>query len=321
MLARLFSRSRVNHSIILPGLAILLTSWYLFWTPLQPIEFYFLGEPCILAPFIAYPLAVLLILASAFLLQHIAKLYGFVQDHFYLPPLMVMLYMLFFFENGFLAFAQGLFFFTILFSLFIKSGERNRPSFAIFDLGLLIGVLMLFHFSYVFLLVFCWAGLIIFGFSPWRSVLLTALGSVTTWFLLVTALRTLSIFYAGIDYIFMEPVIKIGTGLLEANNYYSMAVHGFFLLLVLPEIWRTSSRASVARRQLGTLALIIIVLTVAGLLFIDHSQLFFAPLFTFCMLFMSNLIAYSRPRYREIGMYALLSISILTPVILHYAAV
>ncbi|MCC5918519.1 MAG: hypothetical protein JJU02_14450 [Cryomorphaceae bacterium] len=316
MLARLFSGVKVIHPFALAVMTIALLIWNLVWIPGEVHELYFWGKSLFLNAWAGAITGVAMAVFASLIFHHTAKAFQFSKNHYLIPPVMLMVVMCFYGEPFFLNLTQSLFFFSILFTLFMRAKERRHVNFAVFDLGLLLGVMILFHGSYIFIFPLICIGFAIFGFQILRSIVVLFLGLAVTIFLKATIVRLLVLGGNRESNWVYQFSLGESEGLLFSSEFvFVFIVLGVLLFAVLPEITRSATRSSVAKRRWVSWGLISILASMVGMMFWQLSFVLLSIFVCYSVMFLSNKMAYATNRWKNVWFYALFIVILMLPLL------
>ncbi len=312
MLARFFSRPQINHPIVLVIMALVFTSWTLLWVPIQPQTFDLWGSPVIVPGIGGYIIGGAVWVLIALFWQFLGKQHQFVQDHYFWPVMIVVLGVVFLPSPNYLTFTQHFGGFALLAGLFIHRRDGQQMYFSMFDLGLFIGLWVLFSPLTIIWIVLMWIGLLVFGFPPLRSFILLLVGALITLFLTATVIQSI-VFFGG-DVLTMQTLYNRFALEISETPIYMGAALALLLLYIAPEIYRSVSRSSVLKRQLAGWGIICLLLLVPTLGFFGLKPEFTAPLILFSSLFLANRFAFNKSKRRELMFYLFMLVVLLYPV-------
>ncbi len=313
MLARFFSRPQINHPLVLVFIAVAATTWSLVWVTPQMQSFELLGSTVDLPGVTGYLIGGLLWLSAAFFWQFLGKANHFVQDHYVWPVMLVFMGTLFLPLSNYLIFTQHFVGFTLLAGMFIYRLDSRQPYFALFDLGLLTGAWMLLSPLSIVWLPLMWAGLIIFGFTPARGLLLLMVGVGISLFLTATVLRGID-FFGGSSVSISTLLQRFGWSITPTPTLLGLTMAAI-LLYIAPEVYRSVSRSTVLKRQMSGWGIVCLLLLIPVQGFFGVKPVLMAPVILFSSLFLANRFAFNKSRWREWVFYFLVLMVMVYPVL------
>lgn len=238
MFIRFFRSNSPSAFLLLPLVALVIWAMGLMEPSVVPVKhamplYSLLASPFVLFPWLGTLTALVLILAEAFLINHIVNENEVLTKQSYLPALFYILLMSN--NNSMLAFHPLIP--ANLFMLFamnkLLSSYRQDSAFSqSFDAGLLISLATLFYFPYIFFFPLLGIGLIILRPFNWREWFISFLG------VLIPYLFTITIYFWTdfLDYLWYDkmfyPVMREKLVMDLSPGFYLLMGLGWGILLL-----------------------------------------------------------------------------------------
>ncbi len=314
MLARFFSRPQINHPIVLVAIAFATTAWGLAWISPTPQAFDFWGNTIVLPGIMGYIIGSVIWVSTAFFWQFLGKANQFVKDHFFWPVMLTLTGLLFIPSPNYLIYCQHLAGFSLLVGMLLYRLNSRQPYFAIFDLGLLMGVWILFMPFSIMWLPLLWAGILIFGLTPVRGLMLLIVGILTSLFLTETTLRSIDFFGGTATSSISDLAQRLEWSITGTPALLGIAM-SVILLYIAPEVYRSVSRSTVRKRQMSAWGIVCLLLLIPLQGFLGTKPTLMAPVLLFSSLFLANQFAFNKSRWREAIFYIWVVLFFVYPVL------
>lgn len=313
MLASFFSGSRVQHPISL----IILTIGLFFWSALQTspslMPWYFWGIEYDLIGRWGQVIGITFWLVGGVILNLVVSRLGFGGNHYFIPVFSVFFGVSLMGSSSFLSYAQAFLFFSFIIFLLWRTEESSNRNFSVFDLGMAIGVLGLFHYQYVLFLVGVWIFFFAHGQPIIRGILLSVFGVLTVVIVVSTALLLIEWFIPSIpQYRFRS---SFPESLLESSQWYLLIILGLLFIWSLGEVKRAISHGNISKRHFASFGFLLIIVCLSSTILWAAWPVAISTYLASIILFTANRMNHFNARRREIAFYVILSLVLITPLI------
>jgi hypothetical protein len=313
MLGSFFSGSRIQHPIVLLMLTIGLFFWYAFQTEASLISWHFWGMEYDVYGRWGQTLGMIFWIVGGLWLNKVVTNLGFAGQHYYIPVFSVLFGITLLGTSSFLQISQAFIFLSIFVAVLDRINEDHTSTFWVFDLGMVIGGFMCFHYQYIVFLPLAWMFFMVYGLSYFRFILVSTVGVITTVVLVATVWKVLSLLFSGlITYRFS---VSLPESLLSSNKVFLLVTLGLLFIFTLSEIKVAISRGNISKRHFATFGLLVLILCIVAGIGFSALPVFIGSFLGFIILFTANRMNHLSGKRREIAFYSILAIVLVIPLL------